>query len=82
MAMIEISNLNNTLTNTDSFLTELQDTDSNQVIGGSGHGGGDDGGKGDDDNDGKGGGYKGGYHGGHGRGHRKHRGNRHGYGYC
>jgi hypothetical protein len=43
MAMIEISNLNpagsDLFADTENFLTELQDTDSNQVFGGKGHGG-------------------------------------------
>jgi hypothetical protein len=84
MTMIQISNLNTS--ETDSFLTDLQDDDSTQVLGGTGYGynggkGGEgygrgEGGKGDDD--GKGGkGYgrgKGGE--GYGRGH----GGRGGYG--
>jgi hypothetical protein len=42
MALIEISNLtaagNDLLAGTESFLTELQDTDTTQIIGGGGHG--------------------------------------------
>jgi hypothetical protein len=41
--MIQISNLNpagsDLFADTENFLTELQDTDSNQVFGGKGHGG-------------------------------------------
>ncbi len=36
MTMIQISNLNTS--ETDNFLTDLQDDDSTQVLGGSGHG--------------------------------------------
>jgi hypothetical protein len=63
MAMIAISDLNlagsELFADTENFLTELQDTDSNQVFGGKGHGGS----KGKKSNRG---GY--GYGGGHGRG--------------
>lgn len=42
MAMIQISNLNlagnDLLTDSENFLTDLQDVDSTQVIGGGGHG--------------------------------------------
>jgi hypothetical protein len=42
MALIQISNLtaagNDLLAGTESFLTELQDTDTTQIIGGGGHG--------------------------------------------
>jgi hypothetical protein len=40
MALITISNLNADLSASDSFLTELQATDSSQIFGGSSHGGG------------------------------------------
>jgi hypothetical protein len=76
--MIEISNLNNAFTSTDSYLTELQDTDSTQIMGGTGSGGGDNDGKsGGDDDSKRGNGYGGGYYGGCYRGHRGHR-----RGYC
>ncbi len=43
MALIQISNLttasSDLLAGTESFLTELQDTDTTQIIGGGGHGG-------------------------------------------
>ena len=43
MALIEISNLNRAgselFAGTESFLTELQETDSSQIFGGGGHGG-------------------------------------------
>jgi hypothetical protein len=69
MAHIEISNLNiagsDLFADTDSFLTELQDTDTTQVMGGKGKGGSGRGGYGY-------GGYGYGYGGGSGRG---------GYGY-
>ena len=42
MALIQISNLtaagSDLLAGTESFLTELQDTDTTQIIGGGGHG--------------------------------------------
>ena len=64
MALITISNLNADLSASDSFLTELQATDSSQVFGGSNYGGGHEkGGKGKDKenegrgNEGKGKGY-------------------------
>jgi hypothetical protein len=51
MALIQISNLttasSDLLAGTESFLTELQDTDTTQIIGGGGHGHG----GGDDDDD-------------------------------
>lgn len=57
MAAIEISNLNSvTSTATESFLTELQTTDTTAVFGGSGYKG--------YKNKGEEGGYGGGYHGG------------------
>jgi hypothetical protein len=40
MALITISNLNADLSASDSFLTELQATDSSQIFGGSNYGGG------------------------------------------
>ena len=65
MTMIEISNLNTS--ETDNFLTDLQDDDSTQVLGGSGHGY--SGGKGGEGGEGygRGKGRKGGE--GYGRGH-------------
>jgi hypothetical protein len=70
MALIEISNLNpagsELFAGTESFLTELQATDSRQIFGGGGHGGG----GGSKGGGSKGGGSKGGggYGGGYGHG--------------
>jgi hypothetical protein len=77
MAQIEISNLNpvgsDLFADADSFLTELQATDANQVVGGRGCGGGR-GGRGS-----RGGGSNGGGHGGYGGGN-SNGGGRGGYG--
>jgi hypothetical protein len=67
MALIEISNLNpagsELFAGTESFLTEIQETDSRQIFGGGGHGGGGGGSKGGGSKKGSkgGGGYGGGY---------------------